>query len=89
MLFAVFVISVLATVGFAAYAGGALFGIRSSKVESFSVPPPPAFHTVSLPHPPPEPVRAARGTTPPPIPAAAAMPLPNIQRDTVPDLFKA
>lgn len=78
MLFALFVISLLVTIGLAIYAGGALLGVRTSKLESFSVPPSLPTHSpyLALPTPPPAPVRAARGTTPPPIPSRAASPVP-------------
>ncbi len=76
MLFALFVISLLVTIGLAIYAGGALIGIRTTKIESFSVPPPHSTY-LALPTPPPAPIRAARGTTPPPIPSRAASPVPT------------
>lgn len=71
MLFALFVISLLVAIGLAIYAGGALLGTRTTKIESFSVPPVHAPY-LALPTPPLAPVRVARGTTPPPIPAARA-----------------
>jgi hypothetical protein len=81
VLFALFVISVLVTVGLAIYAGSALIGVRQNKVDAFSVPPtvpPPDYSPfTALPSPPPVPVRVARGTTPPPVPTAARAPSPN------------
>jgi hypothetical protein len=74
VLFALFVISLLVTIGLALYAGGALIGIRTTKIESFSVPPHSPY--LALPTQPPAPIRVARGTTPPPIPSRAASPVP-------------
>lgn len=72
MLFAVFLISLLVTIGLGIYCYGALVGVRSQKVEGFHVPPaqpqPQYVQFVSLPQLPEPPVRAARGTTPPPLP---------------------
>lgn len=80
MLFAVFLISLLAAVGLGIYSYGALVGVRSQKLDSFQVPPPlPQQPYVSLPYPPEPPVRAARGTTPPPLPLdRAPSPVPGV-----------
>ena len=78
VLFAVFLISLLATVGLAIYLGGALFGVRRNRVDSFSVPPPVSNPYITLPTPPPAPLRVARGTTPPPIPRAASPKPPGV-----------
>ncbi|MBA2540125.1 MAG: hypothetical protein H0V17_10860 [Deltaproteobacteria bacterium] len=77
MLFAVFLISLLAAVGLGIYCYGALVGVRRQKLDNFQVPPAqpqPYVQFVSLPQLPEPPVRAARGTTP--LPLAPGAPLP-------------
>lgn len=69
MLFALFLISLLAAVGLGVYFAGGLLAGRSRNVQGFTVPPSTPY--VSLANPPASPPRVPRGTTPPPLPPQA------------------